>query len=86
MSKATRIALLGLLGVALVAGSASAGPGGRNGDPDHPQIANPVGPLYKAEQIGPGNASVSASSERPMPEMWQRVVRMYLRMHGVRIR
>ena len=86
MSKVLRVAAICLLGIALATGPSMAGPGGRNGDPDHPQIANPSGrtPALAEPASTFGNGVVS--SEQQLPELWQRVIRVYLRLQGVRVR
>lgn len=86
MSKALRIALLSLLSVSLLAGPVLAGPGGRSGDPDHPQIANPKGPALVEAQVSSSRGEVVVSSERQLSDRWQRVIRLYLRVYGVHVR
>lgn len=86
MSKALRIALLCLLSLSLAAGPAMAGPNGRNGDPDHPQIANPSGPSLFEVQASANRGQVVMSSERQLPDLWKRVIRLYLRVYGVQVR
>jgi hypothetical protein len=86
MSKALRIALLCLLSVSLLAGPVLAGPGGRNGDPDHPQIANPKGPVLSQAEASKARGQVVVSSERQLPDLWQRLARLYLRVYGSQVR
>lgn len=86
MSKALRIALLCLLGLSLAAGPAMAGPNGRSGDPDHPQITHPNGPSLFEVQASANRGQVVASGERQHSDLWTRVIRLYLRVYGVPVR
>jgi hypothetical protein len=87
MPKIVRGALLALL-VSLLAASASmAGPSGpKNGDPDSPQMMLPMDTGHDASGRGLGaRGTPVADSHRRISDAWTTVLRVYLRLNGVRV-
>jgi hypothetical protein len=85
MSRALRTMFLSLLGIALLAGSSMAGPGGRNGDPDWPQGTRPV-TVHSSAKTGAAHATMEAPAERRVSERWEVLMRLVLRFHGATFR
>jgi hypothetical protein len=87
MSKWFRTLLISSMVSILLAGGALAGPGkntGENGEPDHPEIAYPVGRVDSSDTgLDTRGARSSTAQEETVRDDWKVLLKVYLKLAGL---